>query len=453
MKFNTIHACLLLTLIAALAACSIGSSGSSQETYSVSATIADLKGTIALTLNNTYTVSATDSQVTFPQSLALAESYEISIDEQPAEQTCVITETTTMVEIKDGDVINVEIECSYSTITRITTTYYDLQGDFQYPWVQTDVYNHQGHLLLSYVEVELIPTPVLNLVHSYIYDAEGKLIHASDGTRVTVDYEYDTEGRLTASRQLTDGKSTLIRLYEYDEAGKLVSDSSETSYGRAWHSLYTYNDFGQLFSYAYDRDSDEIIDNRTFYYYDDAGNKIRQDYDGDGDGILDSYTTNTYDHLGNITEISLDDRLYRKFSYKFDSRGNMLSVTHYSYPSELEGTNQYPLKTSTYHTYDEHDNETSYAYDADGDDISDISETYTLEYNNAGLFSQIEVDEENDGQPERRQTIRYEGDLRIRPANDSLQQDYLVPFSLSWIKPNGHCCQVAKAPIAGGIAN
>lgn len=449
MTFRILHICLLLSLASALAACSGDSSGSHRETYSVSATIADLKGTIGLTLNNTYTVSASDSQAVFPQALALADSYEISITDQPAEQTCAITETPATAEIKDGDVVNVKIECSYSTLTRITTTDYGFQDASHTSLVQTEVFNHQGHLILSYVESSLFLTPLFGLVYSYNYDTDGKLIHASNSDGVTIDYAYDESGRLTVSSQLSDGESTVINRYRYDDAGNLISTSSENVDGVVSYSYATYNELGQMIYYEYDRNGDGVIDNRFFDYYDDRGYRIRRESDHDGDGEPDSFSTTDYDRYGNATRLYINGRLYREI--ESDSRGNILSLADYGQYSQPENADQYSTKSTYHYTYDEQDNQTSLTFDSDGDDVNDVILHYSLEYNGAGVLTKIDVDDDSDGQVDRQQTFRYEGDLRIQPALDGLQNDYLSPASFSWLTRQGHCCGSTELQI--GVAD
>ena len=164
---------------------------------------------------------------------------------------------------------------------------------------------------------------------TYTYNAAGQRTQMADQSGFTVNYGYDTLGRLS---ELTDGSSNLIVQYTYDAAGELSSElfgnGTETDYtydkdgrvtdivnlapGGAVQSsyAYTYNLQGLpimmttqagTFTYGYDADG-QLTSVVT-----PAGETVTYQYDANGNriAVVDGGTTTTYttNNLNQYTQV------------------------------------------------------------------------------------------------------------------------------------------------------
>lgn len=234
------------------------------------------------------------------------------------------------------------------------------------------------------------------------YDADGNRVSMKD-VAGTTDYEYDANGRVTAIR-LHDGKSKIT--YTYNEFGEIT----KLGYPDGTSVSYAYDNLGQLVSLT-NRDGE-----KTSYKYDANGNvtevhrpnitytEISYDANDQVTSLKNYVITNyfwvfrrstlvseydyEYDKSGNIIEEDFHDkssygeagfftrlimwltREYTEFSYKYDGRNQLVSVTE---------TNHKLFKRTVL-------GETTYTYDVSGnrtqENVKGKVTDYT--YNEAG---------------------------------------------------------------------
>ena len=75
----------------------------------------------------------------------------------------------------------------------------------------------------------------------FSYNVVGQRTQSVDQTGFTVNYTYDSLGRLS---ELTDGNGNLIVLYSYDAAGNLIQKDN----GNGTFTVYTYDADGDVLS-------------------------------------------------------------------------------------------------------------------------------------------------------------------------------------------------------------
>ena len=101
----------------------------------------------------------------------------------------------------------------------------------------------------------------------FTYNAAGQRTSMVDQTGFTVDYAYDSVGRLS---ELTDGSGNMIVIYTYDADGRL----SEKINGNGTYTTYQYDADGNvlhLINYA----PGGSINSRFDYTYNALGVKLR----------------------------------------------------------------------------------------------------------------------------------------------------------------------------------
>lgn len=151
------------------------------------------------------------------------------------------------------------------------------------------------------------------------YDAAGRITRSTDATMVTVNYEYDTRGRLTARIPPTASE---VERVTYTPSGQLATASGPwgvTSYsydasGRLRSVIYS---GGMSIEYEYDSNGRRTAV-RT------PGGTTRYEYGSDGllVAVNDSVAGRTsyrYDALGRVSEITLPDG--STTTYSRDARG------------------------------------------------------------------------------------------------------------------------------------
>ena len=101
----------------------------------------------------------------------------------------------------------------------------------------------------------------------FTYNVVGQRTQSVDQTGFTVNYTYDSVGRLS---ELTDGSGNLIVQYTYDAAGNLI----QKDMGNGTRTVYTYDADGDVLSitnYAPDHTTVNSFDD---YTYDASGNVL-----------------------------------------------------------------------------------------------------------------------------------------------------------------------------------
>jgi RHS repeat-associated protein len=202
----------------------------------------------------------------------------------------------------------------------------------------------------------------------FSYNVIGQRTQSVDQTGFTVNYTYDSLGRLS---ELTDGSGNLIVQYTYDAAGNLIQKTN----GNGTYTTYTYDADGNVLSitnYAY---ASGPVNSFDTYTYDALGNVLtdtNQDgewvytYDADSQLIHAVFTPNNSDPDG----LTAQD-----IQYVYDPAGNRISetvngvVTTYA----VNNVNEYTSSTTNGIT-------TSYQYDAAGNLIQEASAQGTTNY-------------------------------------------------------------------------
>ena len=204
-----------------------------------------------------------------------------------------------------------------------------------------------------------------NAVQFVLYDRHGDIEEIETSTKndqgnpieiVTRDYYGSKKSKFLYDDQ---GNVSVIESANYDSKDKL----------QYWNRYtYSYDSKGnKLEESVYDKDGNL----RLIYTcaYDSKGNKL-QEVKYDDDGEIRHKNSFKYDSRGNKIEKLryIGEDLIEKFNYSFDSKGNLLEDSHYSY---------YESKKKMEHIF-------SYKYDSRGNKIEEIekkSSDYDDDYN------------------------------------------------------------------------
>ncbi len=183
----------------------------------------------------------------------------------------------------------------------------------------------------------------------FTYDSGGRRSRSVDQDSFTVNYQYDSVGRLAG---LTDGSGARIVTYTYDAAGRLMRKDlgngtyTTYDYDRAGEILhltnyapggsansqydYTYDALGQVSTmstggvtttYRYDADGRLVSVSDTTglsiqYTYDQAGNRVSQN----ANGVVTTYVVNNLNQYTSATKAGTGTTMY-----SYDPDGNLIS--------------------------------------------------------------------------------------------------------------------------------
>ncbi|MRR29892.1 RHS repeat protein, partial [bacterium] len=182
--------------------------------------------------------------------------------------------------------------------------------------------NVLNYLFDSAGRLSIITDENTNQVVHYEYDAVGRLARKTLGNGVYTTYGYDAAGELTHLVNNAPDDSVLSRFdYTYDSRGRRTSMA--TSYG-TW--TYSYDDMGQLIHAVLASIDPSVADQDLSYGYDALGNRIYTIENG----VRTDYTTNRMNQYTTVGDTT----------YAFDAAGNLVSETSpsgtitYSYDSE-----------------------------------------------------------------------------------------------------------------------
>src|SRR5208337_2385029 len=101
----------------------------------------------------------------------------------------------------------------------------------------------------------------------FSYNVVGQRTQSVDQTGYTVNYAYDTLGRLS---ELTDGNNNLIVQYAYDNAGDLIQKDN----GNSTRTVYTYDADGDVLTITNLAPDHQTVKSFDIYTYDALGNLL-----------------------------------------------------------------------------------------------------------------------------------------------------------------------------------
>ncbi len=267
-------------------------------------------------------------------------------------------------------------------LTRVTTFIYN---DADFPDLITRINSFGGRFL------------------EFTYDDGGRRVQSVDQDGFTVKYTYDTVGRLFEVR---DGSDGLITRYSYDALSRMTLKEN----GNGTYTTYEYDAVGQLL-HLVNRgprptlETEGPVNSRFDYTYDADGRRTSM-------GTVDGVTQYKYDAAGQLILVTLPDA--RTIQYEYDPAGNRTRVI-----DSLLGTTEYAANELNQITSA---GDTTFAYDADGNLISESDSTGTTIYTWDGRNQLLGVIGP-DG------TFRYEYDAfldRIAADRNGVRTEYLI---------------------------
>jgi YD repeat-containing protein len=192
---------------------------------------------------------------------------------------------------------------------------------------------------------------------AYTYDSAGRRATSTDQLGHQLFYEFDTVGRLS---RITDESSAQVVLYEYDAAGRIA----RKTLGNGVYTTYDYDAAGQLL-HLVNHKADATVLSRFDYSYDSRGRRISM-------GTLDGAWTYSYDDIGQLTHAVFastnPDIPDQDLLYVYDAMGNRIRTV------ENGVTTAYTTNNLNQYTKV---GDTTYAFDADGNLVSETSPSGT----------------------------------------------------------------------------
>jgi len=236
----------------------------------------------------------------------------------------------------------------------------------------------------------------------FAYDAGGRRSRSVDQGGFTVNYAYDTVGRLAS---LTDGTNAPIVAYTYNTAGQLT----RKDLGNGTYTTYEYDLNGQVL-HLNNRRADSTVLSRFDYTYDSLGRRT-------GMVTRDGQWVYTYDASGQLTHAVFNSTnpaiANQDLTYEYDAAGNRVRTVHNgtSVTYATNSADQYVTVGTS-----------GYAYDADGNLISrgDDATQWTYTYDDEDQLSGVTGP---DG------SWTYEYDVfgnRVAATHDGQRTEYLV---------------------------
>jgi RHS repeat-associated protein len=191
---------------------------------------------------------------------------------------------------------------------------------------------------------------------TFSYNAAGQRSKSVDQTGFTVNYTYDSAGRLN---QLTDGSGNTIVIYIYDANGRL---SLKTN-GNGTYTTYRYDADGNLmhlinyapsgavnsrFDYIYNSvglvTSEATLDGTWIYTYDADGQLVHAVFASTNSSVQDQDMAYTYDSMGNRLT-SIINGLTTSYISNIINEYTSVGGTNYTYDGDgnltFDGTNTY----------------------------------------------------------------------------------------------------------------
>ncbi|QJB44053.1 putative Ig domain-containing protein [Dolichospermum flos-aquae] len=218
---------------------------------------------------------------------------------------------------------------------------------------------------------------------TYTYNADGQRTKLVSQDGYTVNYSYDTVGRL---KTLTDGTGQSIISYDYDSAGRLTKETN----GNGTYTTYQYDlqsQLTQLINYK----ADNTVNSKFEYAYDNLGRRNSMT-------TLEGIFQYGYDATGQLTSVVTPTN--RTINYQYDAAGNRIGVTDNGTTTNYDtnNLNQYTNVGNAVYSYDTDGNliskteggqTSTYAYNVENRLTKVVTSQGTWEYQYDGLGNRV----------------------------------------------------------------
>jgi RHS repeat-associated protein len=154
------------------------------------------------------------------------------------------------------------------------------------------------------------------LIVGYTYDAAGRLAQKDMGNGTRTTYSYDAGGNVLRITNLAADHATVnsFDTYTYDALGHVLTDASQDG---KW--TYSYDADGQLTGAVFASSNTNVLPNESIQYaYDAAGNRITQTVNG----VETSYVVNNLNEYTSSTTTGVGTT-----TYQYDADGNLVTKT------------------------------------------------------------------------------------------------------------------------------
>ncbi|MCW9679746.1 VWD domain-containing protein [Dolichospermum planctonicum UHCC 0167] len=218
---------------------------------------------------------------------------------------------------------------------------------------------------------------------TYTYNADGQRTKLVSQDGYTVNYTYDTVGRL---KTLTNGTAQSIISYDYDSAGRLIKETN----GNGTYTTYEYDQQSQL-TKLINYKADNTVNSKFEYAYDNLGRRTTMT-------TLEGTFQYGYDATGQLTSVLTPTN--RTINYQYDAAGNRIGVTDNGTTTNYNtnNLNQYTNVGNAVYTYDTDGNlisktqggqTSTYTYDVENRLTKVVNAQGTWEYQYDGLGNRV----------------------------------------------------------------
>jgi RHS repeat-associated protein len=218
---------------------------------------------------------------------------------------------------------------------------------------------------------------------TYTYNADGQRTKLVSQDGYTVNYSYDTVGRL---KTLTNGTAQNIISYDYDSAGRLTKETN----GNGTYTTYEYDQQSQL-TKLINYKANNTVNSKFEYTYDNLGRRTTMT-------TLEGIFKYGYDATGQLTSVITPTN--RTINYQYDAAGNRIAVTDNGTGTNYTSNNlnQYTNVGNAVYTYDTDGNVISkteggqtsnYTYNAENRLTKVVNPQGTWQYEYDGLGNRV----------------------------------------------------------------
>ncbi len=215
-------------------------------------------------------------------------------------------------------------------------------------------YDSENRLVSEYIEESYNDKNIASYENKYVYDSDGNLKHEIWGEAKctidfahSIDFAYSDDKKLLKKELIFSGGNKQVYDYTYDSSGRVTLSKSIT------------NDDDRLYS-------------ETKIFYDSDGNVVKEiTTDSNNKQIVTDFVYKN--GLEKKRTVSYSDSMFkREYSYEYDSKGRKIKQNY---------INQYGDLVTTVFFYDEFDNEIfEFVYDSEERIIEKIILNYSREF-------------------------------------------------------------------------